>query len=213
MSKKVTVVDYGIGNLLSVCRALTHEGGEVTLSGDPDVIRQADHLVVPGVGAFGQCTLELATRNLREPVLEFLQTGRPTLGICVGMQMLFEIGEEFGEHQGLGVFPGRVVAIDPRTAEGGRRKIPHIGWNRLQVPAGRTWGGTMLAPVQPGESVYFVHSFSARCERPEDVLATVDYEGYEVVAAVARDNVMGTQFHPEKSGDVGLRIVRAFLNL
>ncbi|MBX3096502.1 MAG: imidazole glycerol phosphate synthase subunit HisH [Fimbriimonadaceae bacterium] len=208
---QVVVVDYGIGNLLSVCRAIEAQGGAVTLTGNPDEIRRADRVVLPGVGAFGKCVSEVRRLRLESVLNEYRDSGRPLLGICVGMQMLFTTGEEFGEHEGLGFLPGRVVAIPPDVAGGGKRKIPHIGWNAL-MPS-RTWEGTLLQGTKPEECVYFVHSFSARPEMESDTLATADYVGFNVVAAVHRGPIMGTQFHPEKSGEVGLRIVKAFLTL
>lgn len=213
MSTPVTVVDYGIGNLLSVCRALEASGASVNLTGDAQAIAAADRLVLPGVGAFGKCSLELRNHGLWDSVLEFAASDRPLMGICVGMQLLFESGEEFGTHPGLGLIAGVVRAIDPKKPDGGIRKIPHIGWNRLEKPAHRTWQGTILEPITEGESVYFVHSFAGNPTHPEDVLATTEYEGTHILAAVQRGNLTGTQFHPEKSGRIGLTMVERFLNL
>ncbi len=213
-SRKVVLVDYGVGNLLSVSRALAACSGEVEQTGDPARVAAADRLVLPGVGAFGDCMAEPARRGLGEPVRRFAETGRPMLGICVGMQILFETGEEFGPHAGLGLLPGAVGAIPPVAADGARRKIPHIGWNALRpAPAGRGWAGSVLADVVPGESVYFVHSFSARPGNDADRLAEADHDGFAVTAAVGRGNLFGCQFHPEKSGPVGLRILARFLAL
>lgn len=208
---QVVVVDYGIGNLLSVCRAFEAQGATADLTGDLDRIRNADRLVLPGVGAFGKCVSEVRRLGLDSVLSEYRATGRPLLGICVGMQMLFDAGEEFGEHDGLGFLPGRVVAIPAEVEGGGKRKIPHIGWNAL-MPS-RDWSGTMLESTDEGDCVYFVHSFSAQPNETSDVLAAADYVGFDVVAAVQRGPIMGTQFHPEKSGPVGLGIVKSFLTL
>jgi glutamine amidotransferase len=214
MTTRVVVVDYGVGNLLSVCRAFEACGATVELTGLAERLAAADRAVVPGVGAFGDCMQELQRRELIRPILDFIASGRPLLGICVGMQMLMEIGEEFGEHAGLGVVPGRVRAIPAVGANGKPHKIPHIGWNELVKPAETTeWQGTILDGVPPGATCYFVHSFTAE---PTDVryrLADCDYDGCRVSAALRAGNVYGTQFHPEKSGEVGLRILRNFLNL
>lgn len=209
---KVVLVDYGVGNLLSVSRALTACGGDVEVTGDPVRVAAAERLVLPGVGAFAGCMAELGRRGLAEPVRQFARTGRPMLGICVGMQILFDTGEEFGTHPGLGLLPGTVRAIPATTAAGARRKIPHIGWNALQpAPGGRPWQDSILADVAPGESVYFVHSYAAAPAASSDLLATADHDGAVVTAAVGRNNLSGCQFHPEKSGPVGLRILARFL--
>lgn len=207
---KTVVVDYGIGNLLSVCRAFASQGADVQLTDDHRAILAADRVVLPGVGAFGKCVAEVRARGLDDVVKERVAQERPLLGICVGMQMLFEVGEEFGHHEGLGLLPGRVAAIPSETDFGIRRKIPHIGWNALQ-PAQQPWSGTLLAATEPEACVYFVHSFSARPDDPNDILATANYIEFDVVAAVQRGCLMGTQFHPEKSGQTGLKIVRQFL--
>jgi glutamine amidotransferase len=203
--KPVVVVDFGLGNLHSVIKALRHEGAAVTVTEDPEVVRRAERLVLPGVGAFADGMQGLRTRGLVEPVLEFISTGRPFLGICVGMQLLLGHSTEFGEHAGLGVIEGTVERI-PRV-EG--RKVPHIGWNRI-VPVQR-WDGTLLEPVEPGTMMYFVHSYTAVPAREQDRLADADYAGYRISAAVRKDNVVGTQFHPEKSGSAGLVVLAQYL--
>lgn len=210
----VHIVDYGIGNLYSVARAIERAGGEVRLSDDPAAIRDADRVLLPGVGAFSACATTLRERGLAEPVLEFVATGRPFLGICVGMQLLFDYSLEFGRHEGLGLIPGHVAAI-PASDEAGTRKVPHIGWNELQMPTGRRhWNGTLLESARPGESaVYFVHSYHCVPDHPASQLAEVDYQGFRVTAAVALDNITACQFHPEKSGRVGLSIIERFMTI
>lgn len=208
---KVTLVDYEIGNILSVARALEACGADVTLASDPSQVAGAERLVVPGVGAFGDCITTLTAKGFREPILEHAATGRPFLGICVGMQMLFDYSEEFGRHDGLGLIPGHVAEIPRLTDSGQVRKRPHIGWSPLV--ARRDWGGTPLAGVEPGTSFYFVHTFSAIPADSAHRLADCDYMGYPVSAAVCANNVYGTQFHPEKSGRFGLDVVKGFMAL
>ncbi|MBS1708455.1 MAG: imidazole glycerol phosphate synthase subunit HisH [Armatimonadetes bacterium] len=207
----IGVVDYGIGNLLSVCRAVAVCGGNVKVLSTPAEVPAVDRLVVPGVGAFGDCAAALRDQGFWEPVVAFAASERPFLGICVGMQMLFDVGLEFGQHQGLGILPGQVVEIDRLRPDGTVRKRPHIGWVGLQRPEGRTWEGTILEGTDEGTKFYFVHTFSAVPEVTSDRLADVDYDGFRVSAAVNRGNVTGTQFHPEKSGPAGLAVVSRFL--
>jgi glutamine amidotransferase len=211
---RVLVVDYGVGNLLSVCRALEACGAEVSLDGNPKSIPTAERLVIPGVGAFGDCMNELRRRELIQPILDYVSTGAPVLGICVGMQMMMQIGEEFGEHTGLGLVPGRVRAIPGTKHDGSSHKIPHIGWNSLVKPNnGPDWNGSILEGVAPGTTCYFVHSFTAEPEDERNRLADCDYNGRRISAALRVGNVFGTQFHPEKSGETGLQILRNFLAL
>jgi glutamine amidotransferase len=205
MKPRVTVADYGMGNLLSVQRALEHCGADVEMSSDPGALERAERLVLPGVGAFRDGMTGLRAHGFIEPLQRFASSGKPFLGICVGMQMMFEAGEEHGEHPGLGLLRGRVVAI-PVAAE---RKIPHIGWSVLRTH-GRSWEGTILDGATPAATaVYFVHSYHASTEA--DTLAVSDYSGCSITAAVSRGNLHGCQFHPEKSGVEGLRILRNFL--
>ena len=212
MKPKVTVVDYGVGNLYSVTRAFEHAGAEVELTADVAAIRAAPRLVLPGVGAFRSCVEELAKHGLTEVVREFALCGRPMLGICVGMQMLFASSDEFGVTPGLALIPGHVTAVPATGIDGVPHKIPHIGWNRLQLPEGSdSWVGTLLAGLTPGEaSVYFVHSYTAR-PQPSNRVADVDYDGRLISAVVRSGSLYGCQFHPEKSGETGLSIIRNFL--
>jgi glutamine amidotransferase len=191
----VAVVDYGVGNLRSVERALTRSGADVLITPDPAVVAAADGVVLPGVGAFAPAAALLIGSGLGEAVLEAARRGRPVLGVCLGFQLLFEVSEEGQGGRGLGLLPGRIRRIDPPGL-----KVPHMGWNRLRLrrPA------ALVAGVEEGAWCYFVHSYAAEAAA-EDIVATVDYGG-EVVAVCERGSVTGTQFHPEKSGDVGLRI-------
>lgn len=209
---RALVVDYGVGNLLSVRRALERVGAEVELSGDPDRVRAAGHVVLPGVGAFGDCVGELRSRGLIEPLREHVAAGYPLLGICVGMQLLFEVSEEFGEHEGLGIFEGRVVRIPSTGIDGRLHKVPHVAWSPL-VPGkhGPAWKRTVLGDVDQGVHCYFVHSYSPEPVNPQIRLADTLYDGRRLAAVVSDRNVVGCQFHPEKSADVGLRILASFL--
>ncbi len=214
MTSKVLLVDYGVGNLLSVRRALEACGATVEMSGAPEAVEAAERLVLPGVGAFGNCVQTLARYGLIEPIVRFAESGRPFLGICVGMQMLLDYSEEFGRHQGFGLIPGHVAPVPAVGSDGRPHKIPHIGWTRLGRPAnGLDWGGTILEHLSGEEEVYFVHSFTAVPERPEHRLADSDYDGQRISAVIGRDRIFGCQFHPEKSGPVGLSILSRFLSL
>jgi glutamine amidotransferase len=214
MEKSVTIVDYGIGNLLSITRAFEACGANARLASTPDLVRSAPRLALPGVGAFGDCVRALQHCGLFDAVLDFARSGRPMIGICVGMQMLFEASEEFGECRGFGLLKGRVTRIPNTDTAGNRHKIPHIGWTEINLPEGSSaihWKGSILDAVSPGTSMYFVHSYTAMPDDPKDRLADAYYGGFVVSAAVRRDNITGTQFHPEKSGPAGLNVIRAFL--
>jgi glutamine amidotransferase len=216
---KITVVDY-LGNLGSVSRALDWLGAEVEVTDAPERILDATHLILPGDGAFGYGMGLLRDKELVDPILEFIASGRPFLGICVGMQLLLSESEEFGRHPGLDVVPGRVVPF--AKPEDAGFKIPHIGWSFLHHPGessnghgGRpaAWDGTILADLKAGDSVYFVHSFLAEPADSTYRLADTVYGGQAVCAVIATGNVTGCQFHPEKSGPVGLRILKRFVEL
>jgi glutamine amidotransferase len=208
----VAVVDYDLGNLLSVRRGLEHCGASVTVSEDPAVILAARRVVLPGVGAFADGMAELRRRGLDDVVREVAARGVPLMGICLGMQMLLDESEEFGLSAGLGLIAGRVIAVPDRDAQGIPHKIPHIGWSSLVLPSRQTnWRDTPLSRVQEGDAVYFVHSFMADPADPECRIANCLYAGVPVPAAVGFRNVFGCQFHPEKSGEVGLTILRTFL--
>lgn len=214
MSNKITLLDYGMCNLLNVARAFEHCGAEVTITEDAAIAHRAEKLVVPGVGAFSDSIREIEARGFGDAIKRFIETGRPFLGICVGMQMLFEGSEEFGEHAGLGVLEGRVLAIPKSTADGMAQRIPHIGWNHLVAPeTGRSWRGTLLDEFEGKQpAFYFVHSFAAKPDDPAIRLADTVYGGHRICAAVQCDNVTATQFHPERSGEVGLHLIRHFMS-
>jgi glutamine amidotransferase len=213
-SAPVAVVDYGVGNLLSVRRALEHCGGTVAVTADPAVILAATHVVLPGVGAFANGMAALERQGLAGTVRQVAASGRLLLGICLGMQMLFDQSTEFGLTAGLGLIAGTVVAVPAIASDGHVQKIPHIGWSSLLLPGGReSWNGTLLQDLRPGDAAYFVHSFMANPVDPRHRIADCHYGGIPVAAVVGRDNVVGCQFHPEKSGEAGLNVLRRFLRM
>lgn len=205
----ITILDYDMANLRSVQKALEHTGHAARIVRTAEEVAGADRLILPGVGAFGDCVRVLRERGLDEAVRGFIRTGRPLLGICVGMQVLFSRGHEDGLHEGLGVFEGDVVRFEVDRTQG--LKIPHMGWNTLEM-TGNEAGSGLFRGVAAGSHVYFVHSY--HCV-PADggVAATLTDYGGRFVSAIARDNVMATQFHPEKSQSVGLRILANFASM
>ncbi|MBQ8834914.1 MAG: imidazole glycerol phosphate synthase subunit HisH [Oscillospiraceae bacterium] len=198
----IAIIDYGVGNLFSLCSSFQKIGAEVTVTSDPEVISSAEKLILPGVGAFGDAMGKLRDSGLDTLIREQAKQGKPIMGICLGMQMLFEKSYEYGEHEGLGLLKGSVIPMEGRIPA--ELKIPHIGWNALHFQK----ESRLFRYIKENDCVYFVHSYYAdNCE--ESVIATAEY-GAELTAAVEMGNVMGCQFHPEKSGEVGLNILRAF---
>ena len=198
----IAVIDYGVGNLFSLCCSLEAIGSESIVTSDPEVIRSADRIILPGVGAFGDAVEKLRSTGLDKVVVEQANAGKPVFGICLGMQLLFEKSYEYGEHRGLSLLKGSVVPMEGRIPQ--KLKIPHIGWNALHIEKKHP----LLKYVNEGDHVYFVHSYYA-VDCDESLIASSEY-GADVTAAVALGNVAGTQFHPEKSGEVGLAILKAF---
>ena len=201
----VAIVDYGVGNLFSLVSSFAAIGEEAVATGDPEKLLAADRLILPGVGAFGDAAAALRNSGLAEVVTEAAKRGTPLLGICLGMQLLFDESYEYGVHPGLGLIPGQVRAISERIPP--QLKIPHIGWNALRY----TRPHPLFREVEEGSCVYFVHSFFVE-ETAPSIVATAEY-GVNVGAAAAKENVMGCQFHPEKSGGVGMKILRAFCDM
>ena len=200
------IIDYGVGNLFSLRSSFAKIGEEAVVSADAEVIRNAERIVLPGVGAFGDAAEKLFSSGLAEVVTETASRGVPLLGICLGMQLLFEKSYEYGEHRGLGLIPGEVRPIADVIPAG--LKIPHMGWNPLIFKNGVH---PLFSGIREGDCVYFVHSFyAAHCE--DNTIASAEY-GAELTAAAAKGNVMGCQFHPEKSGEVGLNILRKFCTM
>ena len=202
----IAIVDYGVGNLFSLESSFACIGQDAKLTSDADEIRRADRIILPGVGAFEDAAIKLRESGLADIVVEQARAGKPLLGICLGMQMLFERSFEYGEHQGLGLIKGSVKPM--RDIIPSELKIPQIGWNSLKFHGEKS---ELFKYINEGDFVYFVHSYyGADCE--ESLIATTEY-GADITAAVASGNVYGTQFHPEKSGEVGLSILRAFCEI
>lgn len=200
----IAIVDYGVGNLFSLCSSLRYLGLEAQVSADAQVLRRAERIILPGVGAFGDARARLDDSGLTGVLLEEAAEKKPLLGICLGMQLLFDRSFEYGEHPGLGLITGEVAPLREDLTDQSC-KVPHMGWNSLEIRR----ADPLLRYVEPGEYVYYVHSYYAR-RCAESTLAVSQYGGVAVTGAVRRGNVWGTQFHPEKSGDTGLRILKAF---
>lgn len=192
--------------------ALKELGVDAVLSRETNDIRQADCLVLPGVGAFGVAADRLRSFGLDEQISEFIETDRPFLGICVGMQLLMEVGHEFGTHKGLGLMPGVVERLSPENSFGDKLRVPVIGWNTIQPPRNDRWQNTFFEHVGPDASYYFVHSYAVRPQLESDVLAVARVGNSEVVAAINRDNMFGVQFHPERSDRAGLTLLQEFVS-
>ncbi len=199
------IVDYGVGNLFSLVSSFAMIGEQVVISSDPSMLKKADRIVLPGVGAFCDAANKLRTSGILDEFLSEAQKGKPILGICLGMQLLFTKSFEYGEYEGLDLIKGNVVPISDKV---GTLKIPHMGWNSLHFGEKKH---SLFKYVNEGEHVYFVHSYcGVDCE--QSIIATSEY-GCPITAAVAKDNIMGCQFHPEKSGKTGLEILRAFCEM
>ena len=207
----IAVIDYGMGNLRSVQKALEFVGAKVIVTHDPDLILSADSVVLPGVGAFKDCMANLNKLSLIDPIRKFIDSGKPFLGICLGLQVLFEESEEYGPVPGLGILPGKVVKFidgSSDTRKGPQIKIPHMGWNQIKVKK----SAPLFAGVGDSPYFYFVHSYYVVPEDPE-MVATVTYYGIEFVSGIQHKNIYAFQFHPEKSQTLGLSILERFSNL
>lgn len=211
---KITVIDYGLSNLRSVQNAFARCGAETLLTSSAADVRAAEALVLPGVGAFRDGMAGLERLGLVEVIRQKAVEGTPLLGICLGMQMLFDESEEFGTCPGLGLIPGRVVKIPAEDVQGKPQKVPHIRWDPLFLAGGHSdFAGTVLEKVTPGQECYFIHSYEAKPAKEADRLADTRYGGRGVCAVAAHGSVVGCQFHPEKSGPVGLSILSQFINI
>ena len=201
----IAIIDYGVGNLFSLSSSFKAIGFDTVVTGDKDVIKKADKLILPGVGAFEDSVAKLRSTGLDKVIISEVKNGKKLMGICLGMQMLFEKSYEYGVHNGLGLVGGEVVSMQDTIPK--HLKIPHIGWNAIKFKK----NSPLFKYINDGDFVYFVHSYYAEnCQ--DSVIATAEY-GKELTAAVAKDNVFGCQFHPEKSGEVGLRILKAFCEM
>ena len=198
----ITIIDYGRGNLRSVSKAFEKMGIDVRISGDKGAIKDSDGVVFPGVGAFADAAFALKERGLIPPILKFINSGKPFLGICLGLQLLFEYGLEYGKTEGFKIFKGKVIKFDNK--EIGRLKIPHIGWNKVHFNNSK-----LFSNINQDSYFYFVHSYHVVCDNKNDILALTEY-GHKFTSAVKKDNIYAVQFHPEKSGDNGLKIIKNF---
>ncbi len=205
----IAVIDYGAGNLRNVCKALEHIGTQPVITDDVRLLERADKIVLPGVGAFADCLHNLQSRHLFDALRQITLSGKPLLGICVGMQLLFDVGEEMGDWPGLGLIPGKVVRFnfgDQAGDSATHLKVPHIGWNQIEP----TQDHPLLKGVPARSYAYFVHSYYPVVSNPGDVIARTNY-GYDFASVVAKGNIWGIQFHPEKSQDVGLQMLKNFV--
>ncbi|MFR7985488.1 MAG: imidazole glycerol phosphate synthase subunit HisH [Clostridia bacterium] len=206
----IAIIDYGVGNLFSLSASLKFLGAETKVTNKEEDLRTADRIILPGVGAFEDAIAKLRATGLVEAILEETEKGKPLLGICLGMQLLFETSYEYGEHKGLGLIPGEIASIEadlPVRPSGEKLKVPHIGWNSLHLKN----EDPLFKYIKEGDYVYYVHSFYGK-NCLENTIASSNYD-IEITGAVRRGSVYGTQFHPEKSGNVGLNILRAFMEL
>lgn len=205
----IVIIDYGLGNLFSLSNALRRFVARVVISNDPVVISSADKIILPGVGAFAEGMKGLREKKLVDIVRTFATSGKPILGVCLGAQLLLDEGYEYGKHEGLGVIPGAVREFSSEVIL--RHKIPHIGWNSITTDCMVNWAGTILSGTNDMSNVYFVHSYIMIPKNRDHILATAQYGGVDFCAVVRNGNVYGTQFHLEKSGEVGLEIIRNFV--
>lgn len=202
----IAIINYGVGNLFSLCGSLKKLGIEAVVTDDAEVIGNSERLILPGVGAFGDAAEKLRNSGLADVIIKEARKGKPLMGICLGMQLLFEKSFEYGDHDGLGLIPGSVVPLDGVLK--GSLKVPHIGWNALHIVKP---GSALMKYTSEGEFMYYVHSFYA--DTPEEYVVCTSEYGFEVTGAVQNGNVFGCQFHPEKSGNHGLEILKAFVEV
>jgi len=207
----IVILDYGLGNLFSVQHVCEHLGYETRITQDKNDIASADAVILPGVGAFGDAIRNMHSLDLVSPVKDFISSGKPFMGVCLGMQLLFSESEEFGTHKGLDIIGGSIKKFPSVTAAGNRIRVPQISWNHV-LQTGKGWNGSPLAGMENGMYMYFVHSYYAVPADPEVVLTETEYEGIRYCSAVKKGNVFATQFHPEKSAAKGIEIYKNWLN-
>ncbi|PZR19825.1 MAG: imidazole glycerol phosphate synthase subunit HisH [Flavobacterium psychrophilum] len=211
--KKVVIVDYGHGNLYSINQACVHVGYNPVISSRPEDILSADSLILPGVGAFKVAMDELASQNLIEPIKEFVEKGNYLMGVCLGMQLLFDESEEFGPNKGLGFIEGKIVRF-PKTFNDLKVRVPHIGWNKLFLEDYSVkWKDSPLEDLTDEDYMYFIHSYYALPADEKNILSQTNYQDFKYCSSVQKENVFGFQFHPEKSSEKGLTIYKNFLKL
>ncbi len=207
---KIILIDYGIGNVKSIINAFDKQKIKVVLSREKELILNADGLILPGVGAFSQGMDNLKKYNLISIIEDYVKTGKPLLGICLGMQLLFEKSEEFGKTKGLGLIEGDVLKIPIDNSQ--KIKLPHVSWNEIK-PKNIDWENTILENIEVGENMYFVHTFAGTPKNKNEILSTTNYCGVEFCSSVKKNNIYGCQFHPEKSSKKGLAIINNFINI
>lgn len=211
--KKIVIVDYGLGNLYSIAQACIHLGYNPVISGDNEDILNADYVILPGVGAFSVAMHALRDTGLAQTIKKYAATGKPLMGVCLGMQLLFETSEEFGENKGLALIKGRVLRF-PSIFEGSKLRIPNIGWCKIYSSHYNEWTNTPLCELKPSKDhMYFIHSYYVEPESKKNTLALSNYNGFKYASAVVNNNIWGFQFHPEKSGEEGLSIYKNFLEI
>lgn len=211
--KKIVIVDYGLGNLYSIEQACIHVGFSPIISGNEADIIDADYLILPGVGAFGVAMQSLKETGLIDPIKAYAKSGKPLMGVCLGMQLLFNESEEFGNHQGLGFIEGKIAKF-PASIGGQKTRIPNIGWHKIYPPKNVSWENTPLKDIdEQKDHVYYIHSYYAEPVNEVSVLCLSTYNGFEYASGVRHDNIWGFQFHPEKSGEEGLTIYKRFLEI
>ncbi|MGB8192552.1 MAG: imidazole glycerol phosphate synthase subunit HisH [Chitinophagaceae bacterium] len=213
MSKKVVIIDYHLGNLFSVQQACRHLGADAQISSDKNDLIAADYAILPGVGAFGDAMQNLHDLDLVNPIHDFIQSGKPFMGVCLGLQLLFSESEEFGAHKGLNIIEGTTRRFPPLSTEGQVLKIPQIEWNQVSRYNGNNWEHSPLQQCSDGEYMYFVHSYYVTPVQEKYILSTTTYGGLTYCSSIAHENVFACQFHPERSGAKGLKIYSSFLNL
>jgi glutamine amidotransferase len=211
MNKKIAIIDYGLGNMFSIQQAFNKVGIDTIVTSNSNIIESSDAIVLPGVGAFGDAMKNLLQLDLIEPIQLFAKTGKPFLGICLGMQLLFDNSEEFGNHKGLGLIEGDVKKFDFSAMEGGCIKIPQIQWNQIYHKGFISWQDTCMSEIQNNSYMYFVHSYYARPKDERLILTYSKYADLEYCSSVKKDNITGIQFHPEKSGELGLNIYKNWI--
>ena len=208
MNKKVVIIDYSLGNTFSVQQALAYFDIEAELTDDKQKVENAEAIILPGVGAFGEAMKNLQSKELINPIKSFVEKGKPFLGICLGMQLLFDKSEEFGSTEGLGIISGTIKKFN---FENKKVHVPQMGWNNIQEPVSGKWKNTALSGIKNNEFMYFVHSFYAAPDKHENILCETEYAGLKYCSAVIHKNVFATQFHPEKSASEGLKIYKSWI--
>jgi glutamine amidotransferase len=206
---QVAIIDYEMGNMFSVAHACKYAGLNSIITKNKNVIMNSDAVILPGVGAFGNCMKNLNKFDLVSPIKDFIETGKPFLGICLGLQLLFTESEEFGNSKGLNLIEGNVVKFPNVTSEGISLKVPHIGWNNIYEYGNQNnWSNSILKDTSPKEFMYFIHSYYVKPSNEKDILTMTNYEGFEYCSGIKKNNITAFQFHPEKSGSEGIRIYR-----